>query len=51
MSCMDVALSTLVAHLLDGDSEAALAEARRARASRPEGQRLLVEGLEAAMDG
>jgi len=50
-SCMDAALSTLVAHLLDGDSEAALAEARRVRASQPDGQRLLVEGLEAAMDG
>jgi methanogenic corrinoid protein MtbC1 len=50
-SCMDASLSTLVAHLLDGDSEAALAQARRVRASRPDGQRLLVEGLEAAMDG
>ena len=50
-SCMDAGLSTLVVHLLDGDSEAALAEARRVRASQPDGQRLLVEGLEAAMDG
>src|ERR1700690_1963408 len=47
---MDAALSTLVAHLLDGDSTAALAEARRLRTPGLDGQRLVVEGLEAAMD-
>jgi len=47
---MDAALSTLVTNLLDGDSQSALTEARRIRASRPDGQRLLVQGLEAAMD-
>ena len=48
---MNLALSMLVAHLLDGDSEGALAEARRLRASGLDGQRLVVEGLEVAMDG
>jgi len=47
---MDAALGTLVAHLLDGDSQAALAEARRLRTPGLDGQRLVVEGLEAAMD-
>jgi methanogenic corrinoid protein MtbC1 len=47
---MDAALSALVALLLDGDSEGALAEARRLRASGLDGQRLIVAGLEAAMD-
>jgi len=47
---MDAALSTLVARLLDGDSQAALAEARRLRTPEPDGQRLVVQGLEAAMD-
>jgi hypothetical protein len=47
---MDAALGALVAHLLDGDSEAALAEARRLRAPGLDGQRLVVEALEAAMD-
>jgi dimethylamine corrinoid protein len=47
---MDAALGTLVAHLLDGDSQAALAEARRLRTPDPDGQRLVVQGLEAAMD-
>ena len=48
---MNLALSMLVAHLLDGDAEHALAEARRLRASGLDGQRLVVEGLEVAMDG
>jgi len=47
---MDGSLGTLVALLLDGDSEAALAEARRLRASGLDGQRLVVDALEAAMD-
>jgi dimethylamine corrinoid protein len=47
---MDAELSTLVAHLLDGNSEAALAQARRLRATEPDGQRLVIQGLEAAMD-
>ena len=47
---MDAALGTLVAHLLDGNSQAALAEARRLRTPGLDGQRLIVEGLEAAMD-
>jgi 5-methyltetrahydrofolate--homocysteine methyltransferase len=47
---MDAALGTLVAHLLDGNSQAALAEARRLRTPGLDGQRLVVEGLEAAMD-
>ena len=47
---MDAELSTLVAHLLDGDAQAALAEARRLCTPGPDGQRLVVEGLEAAMD-
>jgi methanogenic corrinoid protein MtbC1 len=47
---MDAVLSTLVARLLDGDSQAALAEARRLRTPEPDGQRLVVQGLEAAMD-
>ncbi len=44
------ALSTLVALLLDGNSEGALAEARRLRAPGLDGQRLIVSALEAAMD-
>jgi methanogenic corrinoid protein MtbC1 len=47
---MDAEPSPFVAHLLDGDSEAALAEAARLCASRADGQRLVVEGLEAALD-
>jgi methanogenic corrinoid protein MtbC1 len=47
---MNAGLSTLVAHLLDGDCEAALAEAGRLAISGPDGRHLVVEGLEAAMD-
>ena len=42
--------STLVTSLLDGDSEKALEEARRLRASGAIGQREAVEALETAMD-
>lgn len=47
---MGAAHAALAGFLINGDSERAVAEARRLRASAPSGERLVVDGLQAAMD-